>query len=336
MPQQNAIRSWPTSSLNSLNQLSALDPIHTVLQLPSNWTKLGKYIYLKGEAYSFCPHTVQNGGTKHPEPWLVFCLALQKDTTYLLQLVSVEYKQVNDRTIRVKSCQSFNSYTPLMYPFLFNKVHLPSLIAQLKDLMMESKAQMTQLHLLEEEDQARQIPEFNLRVNNPHLPYQSTVSHKKFDSFTSQNKRIVHLECCETAAPFILQLFQYIKVNGMMRKTFGQYVHVTEPLSNDACGQDCNILCRTAQLHNNFHNSLQLHSITGIVNLAATARIGTTKVREMTGTPPIKSLCNVLYSLHLPDKSPVFLSILPRPGGTVVDCVIPNTPSADTQVVQMN
>ncbi len=201
--------------------MSTLDPIRTVLQLPSNWTKLGKYIYLKGGAYSFCPRTVQNSGKKHLEPWLVFRLASQTDTTYLLQSVSVEYERVNGRTIRVKSCQSFNSYTPLMFPFLYNKEHLSSLIAQLKDLMLEAKAQMTQLHLLEEEEQERQIPEFNLQVNNPRLPYQSTASHKKFDSFMSQNKRIVHLECYETAAPFILQLFQYIKTNGMMRKTFG-------------------------------------------------------------------------------------------------------------------
>ncbi len=217
-----------------------------------------------------------------------------------------------------------------MFPFLFNKAHLPLLTAQLKDLMMEAKSQMTQLLLLDDEDRERPIPDFNLRVNNPRLPYQSTISHKKFDSFTTQNKRIVHLECCKTAATFILQLFTHIKENGMMHQTFGKYVHVTEPLSNDACGQDCNLLRRMAQLHTNFHNSVQLHSITGIVNISATAAIGIVKDRDNSTTPPLQSC------LRLPDKSPVFLSIVPRPGGTVVDCVIPNTPAAETRLVQMN
>ncbi len=122
----------------------------------------------------------------------------------------------------------------------------------------------------------------------------------------------------------------------MMRQIFGKYVHVTEPLSNDACGQDCNLLRRMAQLHTNFHNSVQLHSITGIVNISATAAIGITKDGDNSTSPPLQSFHDVLYSLRLPDKSPVFLSILPRPGGTVVDCVIPNTPAAETRLVQMN
>ncbi len=58
----------------------------------------------------------------------------------------------------------------------------------------------------------------------------------------SQNKRIIHLECCETASPYLLQLFRYIKDTGAMRRMFGKYVHVTEPLTADACGQDCTLL----------------------------------------------------------------------------------------------
>ncbi len=319
-----------------IDLLSSLDPIRMVPQLPSNWTKLGKFIYLKGGAYSFRSRTAQTGGRKHPEPWLVFCLASQKDTSYLLQSVSVEFEWVNRRTIRVKSCQSFNSYTPLMFPFLFNKAHLPSLIVQLQDLMADVKAQMTQLCLLDEEDQERTIPEFNLRVNNPRLPYQSMPSHKKFDSFTSQNKRIVHLECCETATTFILQLFKYIKENGLMHQTFGKYVHVTKPLTSDACGQDCNLLRRMAQLHTNFHNSVQLHSINGIVNISATASMGKVTDGDEASFLPLQSFRDILYSLRLPDKSPLFLSILPRPGGSVVNCVIPNTLAAETRLVQMN
>lgn len=121
-----------------------------------------------------------------------------------------------------------------------------------------------------------------------------------------------------------------------MRKVFGKYVHLTEPLTNNPSGQDCLLLCRMAQLHTNYHTSVQLHSISGIVNLAAHVNIC------ITGNPPnaakitSQSFCDILYSIRLPNNSPLFLSILPRPSRMMVDCVIPNTAAAEMCLVQMN
>ncbi len=326
----------PEAALLPLEGSSALAPIRTASQLPGNWTKLGRFVYLKGGAYTLRPRTTQHGDRKQAEPWLVLHLASSMETSFLLQAVSIEFDRVNGRTIRVKACQAFNSFTPLMFPFLFNKAHLPSLVSQLCELLLEARQQMEQAQLLDTDDLDRPIPEFSLRTNVPRLPYQASAKDKKFDSLTAQNKRVIHLECCESAAPFLIQLFQFIKSSGAMRRTFGKYVHVTEPLTFDACGQDCALLRRMAQLHTNFHNSVQLHSINGIVNITATASIWTTTERQSSATPPRSSFLEILYSLRQPDKSPLFLSIFPRPGGTVVDCIIPNTAGAETRLVQMN
>ncbi len=59
---------------------------------------------------------------------------------------------------------------------------------------------------------------------------------------------MIHLECCETAASFLLQLFHHIKDIGAMQHMFGKYIHVTESLTADACGQYCTLLRRMAQL----------------------------------------------------------------------------------------
>ncbi len=139
----------------------ALSPIHMPSKLPSNWTKLGRFVHLKGRAYSLQPQNSQNDDCKQAEPWLVFCLALDTETKYLLQAVSI-FERVNGRTIRVKAYKSFNSFTLIMFPFLFNKAHLPSLISQLRESLMETRQQMSLLQLLVPEDQDCPIPDFSL------------------------------------------------------------------------------------------------------------------------------------------------------------------------------
>ncbi len=121
-----------------------------------------------------------------------------------------------------------------------------------------------------------------------------------------------------------------------MHKVFGKYVHITEPLTNNACGQDCALLKRMAQLHTNFHHRVQLNSIIGIVNLEdiAVLRHGSDKLDQ--GSSPRQSFRDFLYSIWLSDKSLLFLSILLWAEGTVVDCVIPDTAAAETKIVQMN
>ncbi len=319
-----------------MEPLSSSEPIRAPSQLPTNWTKLGRYIYLKGGAYSFRSRNDHQGHRKHPEPWLVFHLASKKETSHILQSVSIEFERVNGRNIRVKSCQEFDSYTPLMFPFLYNKSHLPSLMAQLRDLLEKVKHQMEQDHLLDDNHIGWSVPEFTLRVNNPRFPSQTTANDKRFDSFTSQNKRIIHLECGETAAPFILHLFNYIKEHGLMRRTFGKYVLVTEPLTKDASGQECALLRRMSQMHTNYHNSVQLHSIIGIINISASTPVRRTGSSSPSNHPSTQSLLEILYGLRLPDGSPLFLTILPRPNGSTIDCVIPNTAAAETRLIQMN
>ncbi len=223
-----------------------------------------------------------------------------------------------------------------MFPFLFNKAHLPSLHAQLVDLLQEALDKMTSQHMIDEDYLGQPVLEFNLRVNQPRLPHQTNFNDKHFDSFTSKNKRMIHLESCETAGPFLRALFRYIKDLGQMRKIFGRYVHIIEPLMVNASGQDCTLLCRMAQLHTNFHNSVQLHSTTGIVNLTASAQIGIHKDSVDSSSLFRQSLRDNLYCITLQDSLPLFLSILPRPNGMTVDCVIPNTATAETQLVQMN
>lgn len=206
---------------------------------------------------------------------------------------------------------------------------------KLQSLLEETQQSTTHLNLLDKVNQTLHIPDFNLQVNNPHLLCQTSAKDKKFDSYTTQNKCMFHLECCKTAAPFILHLFCNLKENRSMQKCFGKYIHITKCLTLDACSQDCVLLCHMAPLHTNYHN-VQLHSISSIVSIMATAKIGRALDHGNTSIYPTKTLCNVLYELKLGDKSPLFLTILPCPGGFVINCVIPNTTAAKTKLVQMN
>ncbi len=152
----------------------------------------------------------------------------------------------------------------------------------------------------------------------------------------SQNRQVIHLECCEAAAPFILQLCCNLKEKGKMKKCFGKYFHITKPLIMDIYRQECMLLHHMAQLHTNYHTSVQLHYISGIVDILATAQIGLDMEHRAQQFYPTKSLWEVLYGIRSGDKSPLFLSILPWPGGSVSACDIPNMAAVETKLVKMN
>ncbi len=96
-----------------------------------------------------------------------------------------------------------------------------------------------------------------------------------------------------------------------MCRTFGKCFCVTKPLVTDVCVQDCDLSCWMLQLHTNFHNNVELHSINGIVNIAALAKIRHAKESQDSVSLPMQSFQDILYGLQLQDKSPLFLSILP-------------------------
>ncbi len=149
---------------------------------------------------------------------------------------------------RVMSCQSFNSYTPIMSPFLFNN---------------------------DPKDADQSIPEFNPHVYNPCLPHQASCKDKKFDAFTTQNKHMVHLECCGTNAPFVLRLFCYIEESGMIWKMFRKFFMLQNLSQTTLVDKTACYFAKfpNSKLHSIIHHSIQLNSINGIINIEATAQI---------------------------------------------------------------
>ncbi len=90
---------------------SNLDPIQEPLQLPLNLTKLGWYICIRGDAYSFWSPNNWLRHCKHPEPWLAFNLTSLNETSYILQSISM----VNQGNGHTKHIQLFHSLTVLLY-----------------------------------------------------------------------------------------------------------------------------------------------------------------------------------------------------------------------------
>lgn len=76
--------------------------------------------------------------------------------------------------------------------------------------------------------------------------------------------------------------------------------------------------------------------ITRACNSTAQATIGIPSNPPNAAKLIRQSFRDILYSIRLPNNSPLFLSILPRPNGLTVDCVIPNTAAAETHLIQMN
>ncbi len=182
-----------TVAILPIKKLSTLNPIWKKLQISGNWTIWVGMCIWKEVHIPFGLDTMFPANCTHPEPWLVFCLASTKNTSYILQFVLVKYEWVNGCNLRVKLCQSYNSLTRIMFPFLYNPAHIPLLTTQLSQLMDRALSAMIKCCILDRSKQGWYILEFSLWSNNWHLPYQANIKEKKFDAFTSQNK-MIHLE----------------------------------------------------------------------------------------------------------------------------------------------
>jgi hypothetical protein len=112
----------------------------------------------------------------------------------------------------------------------------------------------------------------------------------------------------------------------------GKFAKLTATLGNNAPLSICTRLQRCVQGHLNFHLSSTSITTLGINNLDATEML-----RNMGNGSKIAclSLQDLLYHIHLANKSPLFLQLSQHSTGKV-DAIIPNTPEAELMAEKLN
>lgn len=98
-------------------------PIWSKAGIPGNHTKLADYVIIQGGAWSFKEKKSNGGTTKKTEVYYTFKLVTNVDVSELLSKLSFEYAHVNGTILHIKPCQPFQTVTPLMIFFLYNRTH---------------------------------------------------------------------------------------------------------------------------------------------------------------------------------------------------------------------
>jgi hypothetical protein len=186
--------------------------------------------------------------------------------------------------------------------------------------------------LMPEEYKNRAMPTFSLKINAPCLPEKKKNNNKAYDHLREQGKKAFHFKVAKSDIPFFKFLCNHAHRMKLDTKYFGKFAKLMDTLGNNAPISNCTRLWRCIQGHLNFHLSSTSVTIHGIDNLDAAE---TLKNLAKGAKIACFSLRDMLFSIHMESRTPLFLQLSQRGSGEV-DAVIPNTPEAELMAKKLN
>jgi len=296
-------------------------------KLPSNFTKLGKWIMISGGSWVF--NKKEKGSS---DVYARFRLKSQVPTEDIINRVSFEFTRLGGTKINKKQMQAMETETPMMLLFACNGTDHSSMLTDLKQILELAYDDIETELMMPEEYENRDIPAFSLKLNVPRLPKKKKHDNKAYDHFREQGKKAFHFEVAKSDVPFFRFLCNHAHKMKLDTRYFGKFPKLTDTLGNNAPLSDCTRLRRCIQGHLNYHLSSTPITIHGIDNLDAAETLR----NSANGSKIARfSLRDMLYRIKTENGSPLFLQLSQRTSGEV-DAVIPNTPEAELMAEQMN
>ncbi len=301
------------------------DYISDRVRLPSNLTKLGEWIMISGGSWVF--NKKERGSSN---VYARFCLKSQVPTEDIINQVQFKFTRLGEAKIYKK--QMLEMETLMMLLVVSNRTEHSSISADLKQLLELAYNDIDTEGMMPEEYKSKDIPVFSLKINIPCLPEKKKHDNKAYDHIQEQGKTAFHFKVAKSNIPFFKFLSNHAHKMKLDTKYFGKFTKLTDTLGNTAPLSDCTRLRRCIQGHLNFHLSSTSITIYGIDNMDAAETL-----RNLANGSIIAhlSLRDMLYRIHLENKSPLFLQLSQCTSGEV-DAVIPNTPEAELMAEQMN
>ncbi len=296
-------------------------------KLPSNFTKLGKWIMISGGSWVF--NRKEKGSSN---VYARFHLKSQVPTEEIINRVSFEFTCLSGTKIYKKQMQAMDTETPMMRLFVSNGTEHSSIVSDMKQLMELAYNDIKTKRMMPEEYKNSDMPAFSLKINAPRLPEKKKNDNKAYDYFREQRKKAFHFEVAKSDIPFFKFLCNHAHRMKLDTKYFGKFAKLMETLGNNAPINNCTRLWRCIQGHLNSHLSSTSITIHGIDNLDAAE---TLKNLANGGKIAHFSLRDMLYCIHMENGSPLFLQLSQRALGEV-DAVISNTPEAKLMAKKMN
>jgi hypothetical protein len=208
--------------------------------LPTNFTKLGKWIMISGGSWVFNKKDKGNN-----DVYACFHLKSQVAADDIISQVSFEFMHLGGSKINKKPMQAIETETPMMLLFVCNGTDQGSIMTDIKQMLEIAYEDIEVDEMMPEEFKNRDIPVFALKLNVPRLPEKKSAQDTKmYDHFHEQGKKVFHLEVAKSDIPFFKYLANHAHRMKLDIKYFGKFAKLTATLGNDAPLSNCTYLWR--------------------------------------------------------------------------------------------
>ncbi len=160
------------------------------VNLPTNFTKLGKWIMFSGGSWVF---SKKDKGKN--DMYACFRLKSQVAAENIINQLSFKFTRLGGSKINKKSMQVMETETPIMLLFVCNGTDQGSIMTGIKQMMEIAYGDIHMEGMMPKEFENQDIPGFALRLNIPRLPEKKSAQDTKaYDHIHEQGKKAFHLE----------------------------------------------------------------------------------------------------------------------------------------------
>ncbi len=116
--------------------------------------------------------------------------------------VSFEFSRLGGSKLYKKQNQAMETETPMMLLFVSNGTNPQSIASDINQMLETAYNSIKTDGMMPAEFKYKEIPKFTLKLNAPRLPSQTKPTHKDYDHFKEQGKKVFHCEVARDQVPF--------------------------------------------------------------------------------------------------------------------------------------
>ncbi len=163
------------------------DMITDKMNIPSNYTKLSKWVMLSGGSWVF--NKKERGSN---DIYARFRLRSRVPVEDMVTRISFEFSHMGGSKLYKKLNQAMETETPMMLLFVSNGTNPKSIMHDVTQMLDTAFDSVDQEGMMPEEFEHKEIQKFTLKMNAPQLPSQTKGVHKAYDHAKEQGKKAYH------------------------------------------------------------------------------------------------------------------------------------------------
>jgi hypothetical protein len=205
------------------------DMITDKATIPTNFTKLGKWVTLSGGSWVF---NKKDKGSNNV--YARFHLKSTVPAEGMVTRISFIFLRMGSSKLYKKQNQAMETKTPMMLLFVSNRTDPKSITNDITQMLDTAFDNVDQEGMMPEEFEYKEIPKFTLKLNAPRLPSQTKETHKAYDHFKEQGKKALHCKVAKEDIPYFCFLAGHAHHLKLENKYFGKFAKFMGTLENNA------------------------------------------------------------------------------------------------------